>query len=248
MLTIKEVFDYLQAFAPLALACEGDNPGVLVNGGAPVAGILCALDITDAVVDEAVAQGCNLIVSHHPVIYRPLRALGHTDIVYRLAREGISAICMHTNLDTAEGGVNDTLAALLGLQNVQSFGSGMGRIGVLTKPVSAEDFVQQCSTLFGCCQYTKGGAPVGTVAVLGGSGGSEMADAFAAGADAYVTGEAGHHCGVDAVHAGKTLVVAGHYDTEHPVVKVLQTRLTERFSDVTVRVSEREEPPFSWRC
>ncbi|MEG1744534.1 MAG: Nif3-like dinuclear metal center hexameric protein [Ruthenibacterium sp.] len=245
MLTNKEALEYLDALAPLSLACEWDNPGLLMDSGEAVTGILCALDITDTVVHEAQEKKCNLIVSHHPVIFHPLHALRDTDVPYRMAQLKVSAICMHTNLDAANGGVNDTLAQLLELQNVQPFGDGMGRIGVLTQPIEAAEFVRRCRALFGPCQYTAGGEAVSAVAVLGGSGGDEAQAAFDAGADAYVTGEAAHHHAIAALHQGKTLVAAGHYATEHPVVAVLTQRLAQRFPDVLVCSSENETAPFT---
>ncbi|MEG2931421.1 MAG: Nif3-like dinuclear metal center hexameric protein, partial [Ruthenibacterium sp.] len=144
-------------------------------------------------------------------MFRPLHALCAADVPYRMVQLGVSAVCMHTNLDTASGGVNDTLAQMLALQNVQPFGSGMGRIGVLTQPVEAAEFARRCRVLFGSCQYTAGGGSISAVAVLGGSGGDEAQAAFDAGADAYVTGEAAHHHAIAALHQGKTLVAAGHY-------------------------------------
>lgn len=245
--SVQAVADYAHTLAPVALALERDNVGLLVDSKTPVTGILCALDITRAVADEAAALGCELIVSHHPIIYKPMRALCAQDVPYVLAQRSISALCLHTNLDTASGGVNDVLAARLGLQEVRPFGSGMGRIGTLPTPVDEAVFLRTCAdSLHAVIQATPCGAAVRTVAVLGGSGGDEMQDAFAAGADAFVTGEAGHHCGVGAVHAGKLLVVAGHYETERPVVPVLAQKLQEAFPHISVRVSSAEQSPFLW--
>ena len=113
---VQEIYDTLQKIAPPELACSWDNVGLLVNAGTPVTGVLTALDITPAVVREAVENDCELIVSHHPVIFDPLRRLDKDDVPALLMQNGISAICMHTNLDAAPGGVNDMLSDVLGIQ------------------------------------------------------------------------------------------------------------------------------------
>ena len=120
MTTVNEVYQQLCSFAPLQLQMSFDNAGFLVGGGdAQVHRVLRALDITDAVIDEAVELGAELIVSHHPLIFHPLRQLhpdGEGSKVVRLLEQEIAAVCMHTNLDIAQGGVNDVLIRLLGAE------------------------------------------------------------------------------------------------------------------------------------
>ena len=115
MPSLTELASYLESIAPAQIAESWDNVGVLVRCAQEVTGVLCALDITPATVREARAVGCNAIVSHHPVIFRPLKELRQDDVPALLVREGVSAVCMHTNLDKAQGGVNDVLAQALGL-------------------------------------------------------------------------------------------------------------------------------------
>ena len=110
MPNLTELASYLESIAPAQIAESWDNVGVLVRCAQEVTGVLCALDITPATVREARAVGCNAIVSHHPVIFRPLKELRQDDVPALLVREGVSAVCMHTNLDKAQGGVNDVLA------------------------------------------------------------------------------------------------------------------------------------------
>ena len=105
MITVRQVYEAMQAIAPLELAESWDNPGLLVDCGGAVHRVLTALDITPEVVEEAAAKQCEMIVSHHPVIFDPLKRLGPQDVPFQLVRAGISAVCMHTNLDAAEGGV-----------------------------------------------------------------------------------------------------------------------------------------------
>ena len=114
--TIQQILGLLQTLAPQELACSWDNVGLLVDAGVPVSRVLTTLDITAAVVQEAVENDCQLIVSHHPVIFDPLKHISAGDVPALLIKNNISAICMHTNLDAAPGGVNDTLADLLGMQ------------------------------------------------------------------------------------------------------------------------------------
>ena len=107
MTTVQQVYEAMQRLAPLELAEHWDNPGLLVDCGGTVRRILVTLDIAPEVVAEAAAKQCQVIVAHHPVIFDPLKKLCPADVPYQLVQAGISAICMHTNLDAAEGGVND---------------------------------------------------------------------------------------------------------------------------------------------
>ena len=117
MRTVNELYEAMQRIAPLELAESWDNPGLLVNCCRPVDRVLVTLDITPDVVEEAAAKGCGLIVAHHPVIFSPLKRLAPKDVPFQLVQNGISAICMHTNLDAAEGGVNEVLAGMFGMRN-----------------------------------------------------------------------------------------------------------------------------------
>ena len=114
MATTNDIYAEMQRYAPLELAESWDNPGLLVDCGHEVSRVLVTLDITPEVVEEAVAGGCELIVSHHPVIFSPLKKLTPRGVSFQLVQKGISAICMHTNLDAAEGGVNEVLAGIFG--------------------------------------------------------------------------------------------------------------------------------------
>ena len=131
----------MQRIAPLELAESWDNPGLLVNCCRPVDRVLVTLDITPDVVEEAAAKGCGLIVAHHPVIFSPLKRLAPKDVPFQLVQNGISAICMHTNLDAAEGGVNEVLAGMFGMRNWEPFAGGCGRVGevdLITVPELAQ--------------------------------------------------------------------------------------------------------------
>ena len=129
MTTVQQVYEGMQRLAPPELAEHWDNPGLLVDCGGAVRRVLVTLDITPEVVAEAAAKQCTVIVAHHPVIFDPLKRLCPADVPYQLVQAGISAICMHTNLDAAEGGVNDVLADLFGIRQRTAFADGCGRVG-----------------------------------------------------------------------------------------------------------------------
>ena len=221
--TVQQVFEELRRLAPVELACSWDNVGLLVDAGRPVTRIATALDITPAVVEEAAGRGCELIVAHHPVIFHPLRTLSAGDVPARLLAAGISGICMHTNLDAAEGGVNDTLAGILGIREAEPFAEGCGRIGRV-EATSAEALARLCAARLGAHpQYVEADRPIRRLAEVSGAGGSYLEEALALGADCLVTGEAAHHVALAARAHGMGLVVAGHWGTEHPTAAVLTT-------------------------
>lgn len=244
MPSVKEVAKAIEGIAPLELAAEWDNVGPLVDNGGDVNGILVTLDITSEVVSEAEAAGCQLIVAHHPVIFRPMKSIAYGDVIYRMVKKGISAVCAHTNLDAAPGGVNDILAGIFGLQNVETF-AGFGRVGNLREHIGATQLAGRCAKKFGAhVKVADTSRPVTRLAVLGGSGGGILEDALDAGADCILTGEADHHDALDALQAGVSLIVAGHFHTEFPVVPVLASWLTKQYPGLKVQISKRNRDPF----
>ena len=227
--SVQQILGFLRAVAPQELALDWDNVGLLVDAGQPVDGVLTTLDITPAVVREAVENDCQLIVSHHPVIFHPLRMLAADDVPALLMKNGISAICMHTNLDAAPGGVNDTLCDILGIaaEGRESFAEGCGRIGT-TMPTTVEALAKFCAaTLHSGVKYVNGQKPVTCLAEVSGGGGSYLEEAIARGADCLVTGEAAHHIALLAKQKGIGLVVAGHWGTEHAIADVLAVPIPE---------------------
>lgn len=245
--TVQQVLQTMQQIAPPELACSWDNVGLLVDAARPVTAVLTALDITPAVVAEAAATGCELIVAHHPVIFDPLKRISAQDVPALLLRSGISAICMHTNLDAAPGGVNDTLAALLGMEQTQPFAEGCGRIGSV-KATTAAQLAEQCTAMLGTpCKYVEAAQPITTLAEVSGAGGSYLQEAANLGAHCLVTGEAAHHVALLAKQTGMGLVVAGHWGTEHPVAAVLADRLSQALpGDVRVTPAETDTDPFAY--
>ena len=242
--TVQEILRELKAFAPTELACNWDNVGLLVDAGRPVSRVLTALDITADVVREAAAQSCELIVSHHPVIFDPLKRIAADDVPALLLQNGISAICMHTNLDAAPGGVNDTLADTLGMarEGRREFADGCGRIGTVPATTATELARFCAATLHSGVKYVDSPRPVTCLAEVSGAGGSYLQQAIDEGADCLVTGEAAHHIALLAKQKGVGLVVAGHWGTEQAVADVLAARLTAAFPELTAVHAAATDP------
>ena len=230
---VKELYEYLDERIPKELSCEWDNDGLMCcpDGEREVKRVLVALDVTDRVCDEAIDGKYDVIVSHHPFIFKGLKSINGVDHIsakaIKLIANGISVMSFHTRLDAVEGGVNDMLAALLGLCDVSAFGENgetIGRIGTLSEETEISEFAVAVKLALQApaVLYADAGRKVKRVAVLGGEGGDDIAAARAAGADTYVSGRLGYHSMTDAPECGMNLIEAGHFYTEAPVCSVLQ--------------------------
>ena len=235
-MTVRELYRYLDEKMPPALSCTWDNDGLMCcpDGAREVRRVLVTLDVTAAAVKHAIEGGYDVIVSHHPMIFKGLRAINDenyiADKAMTLIRAGVAVMSFHTRLDAVAGGVNDTLAALLGLCDVAPFGEeAIGRIGTLDKPEALSAFASRVKSTLGApaVAVADAGKPVCRVAVLGGAGGDDVAAALTAGADTYVSGTLGYHDLVDAPENGMNLIAAGHYYTEAPVCDVLRAWIGE---------------------
>ncbi len=257
MITVGEVEKYLYNWAPADLAADWDNVGLLVGDpDREVKKILTTLDITESVVEEAVQTGADLIVSHHPVMncaWHPVQTLRADDrqgrILTRLVENHISAICMHTNLDAAEGGVNDVLAEKLGLLDTQPLTEEkIGRVGTLKCEIPLVDFTRFVVKSLGCngLRYTDCGKPVRRVAVGGGACGDYIAQAIALGCDTFVTSDLRYHDFLDTKELN--LVDAGHFPTEQVIVPELCRRLQAAFSAVSVSTSVSHQSEVIQYC
>lgn len=252
MTTVEEIYGFLDSFAPFRLAMDFDNAGLLAgDGSAGVERALLALDITPGVVREAAESGAQLIVSHHPVIFHPLRSLRPGSAAYLLAQYGIAAICAHTNLDVAADGVNHCLAVRLGLENVRTLkpygatGLAEALMGETDRSYEPEEFARMAGEALGCdgLFFADGGRPIGTAGLCGGAGSDYLGDAAAKGCQAFVTGEVKHHELIEAENLGVTLVAAGHYDTEEVVVRPLLELLQSRFPGVSFARAQSSHRP-----
>ena len=216
---LQDILALFEQKAPKITAEEWDNVGLLVDcGQTNITKAVVALDATPAALAFAAENGAQLLVTHHPIIFSPLTVLSHTHPAAVALTSGVSVLSLHTNLDKAAGGVNDTLAEKLGLQNVAVTADGMTRTGTLSAPLCAADFAALCAEKLDTPVTYCGNKQVKTVAVCGGSAGSGV---FTATADAYVTGEIKHHEWLAANETGLVAVAAGHYATENPVVDAL---------------------------
>ena len=228
--TVGDMVRMVGSIAPYELAEEWDNVGLLVGKqAAEVTRVLVALDLTQAVIEEARALGAQLIVTHHPVMFAPRKRLTDEDyegsLLLLLAESGMALIAAHTNLDAAPGGVNDTLMALMGAKNVT--GEGCFRVGDLPEGTTLGMLTARAATRLHTAVRAYG-AEDSVVAKLGccsGAGSGEMGKAIALGADCFITGEVRHHEALDAVDSGICVLEAGHFETENPVCEVLARSL-----------------------
>ncbi len=225
-MTVREFYEYLSRELPVEWACEGDYDGMSCcpDADAEVEKVLIALDATDAVVDEAIEEGCQVILTHHPMLFGGIKEICdgefRSDKLIKLIKNDIAVMSFHTRLDAASGGVNDILAALLGLKNVTRFGEkGLGRIGELDEPMTAEELAVTVKNTLGApfVEYADAGHMIKRVAVVGGAASSTVSDAMKEYADAFVSGEIKHNFMTDAPDMGMTMIAAGHFYTENPV-------------------------------
>ena len=229
-MTVRELYEYMNKRIPSALSCEWDNDGLMCcpKADKEVKKVLVVLDITAEMVRHAMKNGCDLILSHHPLVFKPIKALntdgGVPSRLIKLVQNGISAMSFHTRLDVLPGGVNDALAEKLGLCDVEPFGEDgvmMGRIGTVEE-TTLDVFAEKVKKSLGAPAVNYNGQlPVKKVAVLGGSGEDFISAARRCGADTFVSGTIGYHVLTDAKELGINLVEAGHYFTEAPVLENL---------------------------
>lgn len=259
MATVKDIYQYIDSRAPFNSQLGFDNSGFLVGrGDKKVTRILVALDITEAVALEAAALQADLVVSHHPVIWEGAKSVTNESILGRklltLIANDIAAVCAHTNLDAAKGGVNDSLAAAIGLTEtklLKVYGSyedgteyGIEQVGIFSgAPVSLVEFAENVKSKLQAngVRFVDAGRPVHKVAVGGGSCSSSIKDVAAAGCDTFVTADIKYDSFLDAAALGLNLVDAGHYPTENVVCPVLVSWLKEGFPDVEVILSNHKE-------
>ena len=233
-MTVRELFGILNERIPRALSCDWDNDGLMCapDSTREVGRVLIALDITGEVVDKAINEGYDLVISHHPLIFKGVKSLTEDSYISAklidLIKAGVSAMSFHTRLDAVDGGVNDLLAEKLGVKNTTPFGidaTPIGRIGTLDEPMSLCDFATLVKKVLGApdVAYADAGKKVEKVALLGGAGEDDIAAALFAGADTYVSGELGYHRLTDAPDGEINLIEAGHFYTEYPVCERIAT-------------------------
>lgn len=236
-MTIEKINNFLNEKYPVSTALDYDNVGFLIGDTTEdTKSAVVSLDCTDSAIDTAIENGANLIITHHPVIFNGIKSVKKGDVVYRLIENGISVICLHTNLDTCNDGVNDALANTLQLQNIEVLCASDGltyRKGELPYEINSNDFAAYVGKKLDTAVKYVGEGKVKTVAVCGGSGAEFIYDCVKNKCDAFVTSEVKHHQFLDAEKMGITLIDAGHFPTEDTVIEPLCKILNEKFPDVT---------------
>ncbi len=263
MVRLSKIMEELELVAPSSAKYPWDNVGLLVGDEAQrISRVFVCLDITSENAARAAELGADLIISHHPLIFEPLKGITENTvtggIVRTLIQNNISAFCMHTSFDVADGGMNDLLAARLGLENVRKFTTdecigedgepigGIGRVGVLPRPVALSEFLMHIKTALGSCALKFCGntnETVQTVALCSGSGGSEMYAAYHSGADVFVTADLKHDHGRIAREIGLNIVDAGHFETENIICDFLAELFANRFPELEV-IKSSAQPYF----
>ena len=258
---IREITGALEQFAPLSLQDSYDNAGLQIGltVDAESSGVLLCLDVTEEVIDEAKEKGCNLIVSHHPLMFRPPKRIAGEDIVQRCIiraiQQGVNIYASHTNLDNAPGGVNYKIAEKLGLQDIvplcpkpEMEGAGSGVIGILQDSMDKEDFIVLVKETFdaGSVRFNSWtGETVRKVAVCGGAGAFLISDAINQQADVFITGEIGYHrfFGYDNFIQ---LMEIGHYESEQYTIELLESIIRNVCPELKIEKTEIETNPINY--
>ena len=249
---ISDIMDSMEKYAPRHLAEEWDNVGLMIGEeNKEVTRILVALDINDGVIDEAIEKKAELIITHHPFIFRGIKAVTDETAlgrrIIRLIKNDIAVFSAHTNLDAAEGGTNSTLAKLLELENVEGVGEvteengAMGRIGNLSHRMTFGEFISKAKKVLGADSLSVCGdlnREVSRVGMCTGKGASVMQEAALMGADVFITGDFGYHEGQTAEDLGICVIDGTHYLTEVLVVPVIASYIAEKYRDIEVICSE----------
>lgn len=259
-----DIADFMEELAPARLAEEWDNVGLLVGSTqTEVRRVLLAMDVTADVLDEAAGMKAELIITHHPFIFKGLKNLREENPKGRLAagliRNGIGVFCAHTNLDVAEGGVNDVLARKLGLKDTVNFKDygppdgaggrhGLGKVGFLEERLPLAQFVESVKAALDISHVRvtgDAGAGVKKAAVFCGSFDDDLVALERHKPDVLVTGDVKYHTAVDALQVGSCLIDAGHFNTEKVMLPVLAGLLENRFPGISVSCSRLEKEPFT---
>ena len=242
-MTVKELYEKLDKRIPGALSETWDNDGLMCSPdtSAEVKKALLTLDVTEEIVDFAIERSYDLIISHHPLIFKPVSHICEDNHVARklikLINNGISVFSFHTRLDKVQGGVNDTLASLFKLSEVEKFGEGeLGRVGNLPREMELDEFLDLVKSTInvGLLKFANGYNVVNRVAIVGGDGKDFVADAIKTGADTYLSGRISYNLMEEASELGINLIEAGHYHTEAPVLDFLAELLSTYDMSLTV--------------
>jgi len=265
MPTLKAVLDILEEIAPTHAAENWDNPGLQIGDLSQEVGkVFISLDPTLKSLRKAVKRNAQVLLTHHPLIPKPVSSLNRDrypgDVIFEAIERGVSIIAAHTNLDAVRDGINDGLAGLFGLQEVEELEErgdlnegGFGRIGDLPEPARLGEVIERIKVILGAEKIRVVGRKdrkIKRVAVVGGAGGGMVALASRKGANLLITGDVRHHEALEAEALGLALIDAGHFQTEKtalkPFVNCLRNRFSEQKMDVIVEVNDKEESPMRY--
>lgn len=254
MITVSDIINTMEKWAPPSTMSEGDNVGLLVGRkDAPVQNVLIALEVDSAVIDEAIRCKADLIVCHHPIIYYPpLKSVtdqGYvSNWILRLIEHGIAVYAAHTNLDWAQGGVCDTLAKTVGIFNLQPMENNEGRCGEIT-PMPLKEFAQHVKDSLGCPAVKYVGEPdriINKVGVVSGGGGDYMDSAAKMGCDLFLSADFKYHQAQKAQEIGLCLIDVGHFETENGIIYPIANLLKKEYNNISVFTSERKHSYFKY--
>jgi dinuclear metal center YbgI/SA1388 family protein len=241
---LRELAQIIEDFADLRLQESYDNAGLIIgNKEQEIEKVLICLDVTDEVVDEAIDLNCDMIISHHPLIFLPLKKISSKSLVYKAIQNNIAVYAAHTNLDSATFGVSWILAKNLGLNELRPLSEkndfpnqGLGAIGKFDEAISEEEFLLKVKTVCKCKQlrYSKSSAKkIKTVALCGGAGGNMINDAISQNADAFLTADLSYHH-FDSTEKNILIVDAGHYETEQYAIDILYDLLKNKVQQTEI--------------
>ena len=243
----KQLYQKFEERIPSYLREPWDNDGVmcLPDGSSEIVRALVALDVTEEIVDYAIERGFDLIVSHHPLVFKPLSAIDEENHISRklikLICSGITVFSFHTRADKLVGGVNDRLADILGMYDTKPFGEGdLGRIGTIDEPMEIQDFAYRVKQLIGAdaVRYADAFSDVHKVAIVGGDGKSYVKAAIDAGADTFLSGRIGYNVMEEATEMGINLIEAGHFYTEQHISEFFRDLINEFDQNIYVEIAD----------
>ncbi len=260
-MTANDIISAIEAYAPPYLQESYDNTGLQVGDPeGPVGGVLVCMDVTEAILDEALERGCNMVVSHHPLLFHGVKCVAGRNrperVLAKACAMGITVYSTHTAMDSAPGGVSWRMARMMGLEDVHTLvpqpahpGAGLGVVGNLPdgEALTPEEFARRVKAVFGTptlrLSHWPEGLRISRVALCGGSAAEFLPEAIAAGAQAYVTADAKLNQFLDHVHR-ILLVDAGHFETEVCTKEIICEILSEKFPNFAVCKSEKETNPI----
>lgn len=234
-MTVKNIFDFLNSLYPCDTACDFDNVGLLIGDmQTEVKKAIISLDCTHSALKKAIKNNCRLIITHHPIIFSPIKKLISGDVRYELIKNGISVISMHTNMDIADMGVTDCLCKALELKEIEPVLASDGfllRKGETTPLSPSELALQIKAKLGGSVKFNDINKKISKVLVCSGSGGDFIEDVIPSSCDALITSEVKHHQYLRAEELGISVFDAGHFNTEDVIVEKLKEILAEKFKN-----------------